>query len=77
MIFKVVMPLLGTVLVATNVMAECRFGKRVVTGPTGKTIVACLDGKYTTCLRDSQRAGYSYDHAKRFCDTKREQGRIR
>lgn len=41
---------------------------KVVTGPTGKTIVACLDGKYSTCLRDSQRAGWPYAEAKRFCD---------
>jgi hypothetical protein len=29
-----------------------------------------LDGKYSTCLRDSQRLGYSPDSAKRYCDAR-------
>jgi hypothetical protein len=69
---------LATVFVAANVLAdECKFGKRVVTGPTGKTIVACLDGKYKTCLFDSQRAGFSREHALDHCGKLRDLGRIK
>jgi hypothetical protein len=40
------------------------------TGPNGQPLVLKLDGKYSTCLRDSQRLGYSYASAKRYCDAK-------
>ena len=40
------------------------------TGPNGKTLVLKLDGKYSTCIRDSQRLGYPADSAKRYCDAK-------
>ena len=40
------------------------------TGPNGKPLVLKLDGKYSTCLRDSQRLDYSQDSAKRYCDAK-------
>ena len=38
------------------------------TGPNGKALTLCLDGKYSTCLRDGQRLGHSYAAAKRYCD---------
>jgi hypothetical protein len=69
---------LTTAFVAANAMAdECKFGKKVVTGPTGKTIVACLDGKYKTCLFDSQRAGFSREHALDYCGKRRDLGRLK
>ena len=40
------------------------------TGPNGKTLTLCLDGKYSTCLRDSQRLGWSYQQARNYCDAK-------
>jgi hypothetical protein len=40
------------------------------TGPNGKPLVLRLDGRYSTCLRDSQRLGYSHESAKRYCDAK-------
>lgn len=39
------------------------------TGPNGKTLVLKLDGKYSTCLRDGQRLGYSPESATRYCDS--------
>lgn len=67
----------ATVFLVADANAECRYGKKVVTGPAGKTIVACLDGKYKTCIYDSQRAGYTYEHAKDYCGRLREQGRVK
>jgi hypothetical protein len=39
-------------------------------GPNGETLVFKLDGKYSTCLRDGQRLGYSLASATRYCDSK-------
>jgi hypothetical protein len=43
---------------------------RVVKGPNDQTLTVCLDGKYSTCLRDAQRLGRRYQEAKAFCDTR-------
>jgi hypothetical protein len=40
------------------------------TGPNGKTLVLKMDGKYSTCIRDGQRLGYSLESATRYCDSK-------
>jgi len=50
--------------------AEAQIRTVTRTGPNGKTLVLKLDGKYSTCFRDSQRLGYSADSAKRYCDAK-------
>ena len=56
--------------------AQCT-GKQVQrTGPNGKTLTLCMDRKYSTCLRDSQRLGWSTDQAKRFCDGRKAAGAI-
>jgi hypothetical protein len=47
------------------------------TGPTGITLQVCLDGKYATCLRDSQRLGWSSASAQSYCDNLRAQGRVK
>jgi hypothetical protein len=59
--------------------AEKGCNGRVVTrtGPGGVALKLCLDGKYTTCLRDSQRLGYSAQSAKRYCDDRKAQGQVR
>ncbi len=58
--------------VATTGIAQAACNGPLVsrTGPNGKTLTLCLDGRYSTCLRDSQRLGYSYESAKRYCDAK-------
>ena len=58
----------ATVLMVGTAEAQVRTVTR--TGPNGKTLVLKLDGKYSTCFRDSQRLGYSADSAKRYCDAK-------
>jgi len=52
---------------------------RVVTrtGPSGVPLKLCLDGKYSTCLRDSQRLGWSPQSSKRYCDEKKARGQVR
>jgi hypothetical protein len=57
--------------------AACKGQVATRTGPTGITLQVCLDGRYTTCLRDSQRLGWLADSAKRFCDDKRAKGLVK
>ena len=46
------------------------------TGPNGRVQV-CLDGKYTTCVRDARdRLGWGEAGVRR-CDELRRQGRVR
>jgi len=70
----------GVILIlalTTNTYATC-IGKAVTkTGPNGKTLTLCMDGKYTTCLRDSQRLGNPYAEAKKFCDGRKAAGAIK
>jgi len=49
----------------------------VAKGPTGITKTVCLDGKYSTCVRDSQAVGWSREQATRYCDERRRLGRIK
>jgi hypothetical protein len=69
----------GSILVAfcNSACAEECTRTKVAKGPTGITKVVCLDGKYSTCLRDSQSIGWSRDQALRFCDERRRLGRIK
>ena len=69
----------GSVLAAYSVsVAEAACNGRTVTrtGPAGKTLTLCLDGKYSTCLRDSKRLGWSEDHSTRHCNRLLNQGRV-
>jgi hypothetical protein len=36
-------------------------------GPNGKSIKVKMDGKYSTCVRDGQRMGYSASAAASYC----------
>ena len=59
-------------VLAGSMIAEAQRMDRTVTrtGPNGQPLVLKLDGKYSTCIRDSQRLGYAYASAKRYCDAK-------
>jgi hypothetical protein len=65
---NVVVLFVTTLLMADIAQAQMPTVTR--TGPNGKTLALKLDGKYSTCLRDSQRLGWPYDSAKRYCDAK-------
>lgn len=70
--------IMGVVGVVTTSTAEACKGRVVTrTGPTGKTLTLCLDGKYSTCLRDSKRLGWSEDQSKRHCDRLLREGRVK
>jgi hypothetical protein len=47
------------------------------TGPNGKTLSLCMDGKYSTCLRDAQRLGWPYAEAKKNCDRRKAAGAVK
>jgi uncharacterized protein (DUF2147 family) len=55
----------------------CSGPTKIAKGPSGKTLTLCLDGKYSTCLRDSQRLGNSYAAAKRYCDGRKAGGFVK
>jgi hypothetical protein len=57
--------------------AACNGTLATKTGPTGITLQVCLDGKYSTCLRDSQRLGWAAVSAQRYCDNLKSQGRVK
>lgn len=56
-------------------IAACSGQEVTRTGPTGITLRTCLDGKYTTCVRDGQRLGYR--DPKSFCDDLKAKGRVK
>jgi hypothetical protein len=47
------------------------------TGPGGKVLSLCNDGKYSSCVRDGQKLGYSYASAKRYCDGRKAAGFVK
>ena len=61
----------------TSTYATCTGSTVTKTGPNGKTLTLCMDGRYTTCLRDSQRLGHSHVEAKKFCDGRKAAGAVR
>jgi hypothetical protein len=63
-------------IVAATAAPACNGRQATRTGPNGKTLTLCLDGKYSTCIRDSQRLGHSPEAAKRWCDGLRQKGRV-
>jgi hypothetical protein len=63
---------------ATEASAACPPNRTIVrTGPNGKTLTLCRDGKYSTCIRDMHRLGWSDQETKRACDRRRDLGRIK
>jgi hypothetical protein len=66
----VVIAFAATVAMTGITEAACNGQLANRTGPNGKTLSLCQDGKYSTCLRDGQRLGYSYESAKRYCDAR-------
>jgi hypothetical protein len=67
----------GMVFLSDGASAACNGRTATRTGPTGITLDVCLDGKYTTCVRDSQRLGWPMDSTLRFCDDKRAKGGVK
>ena len=75
---------LAVVLIAAAIglpdiaQAACSGREVTRTNPrTGITLTICLDGKYSTCIRDSMRFGNSADAAKAFCDGRKAAGAVK
>jgi hypothetical protein len=56
--------------------ANCPGPTRTSTGPGGKALTLCLEGKYSTCVRDSIRLGYTAERAKTYCDGRKAAGAV-
>lgn len=55
-------------IVAASVPSSAEEGNTVVKkGPNGKNVKVKMDGKYSTCVRDGQRMGYSASAAASYC----------
>jgi hypothetical protein len=50
---------------------------RTITGPTGITLTLCMDGKYSTCVRDSRRLGWHESHVQSYCGKLRDEGKVK
>lgn len=50
---------------------------QTITGPTGITLKLCMDGKYTTCIRDSRRLGWRETHVQSYCGKLLAEGRVK
>jgi hypothetical protein len=66
-------------LLATAGMAYAECKGRVVTRPNkqGAMREVCLDGKYSTCIRDSRQGGWTQAEAKAFCDGRKAAGAVK
>ncbi|MGE3063988.1 MAG: hypothetical protein AB7K67_00215 [Hyphomicrobiaceae bacterium] len=67
------------VLMGSVTFAEAACKGQTVMRPTknGAMREVCLDGKYTTCIRDSRTGGWTQAEAKAFCDKRRAAGAIK
>ena len=61
---------------AQQALPGCNHRTKTVTGPNA-TLTLCMDGKYTTCVRDIVRLGHSRAEAKRNCDEKKARGVVK
>jgi hypothetical protein len=75
--FVVAMILLYVAAQPPQANAEACPRWRTVTGPTGNTLTLCMDGKYSTCVRDSRRLGWHEAHAQSYCGELRDEGKVK
>ncbi|MGE3709021.1 MAG: hypothetical protein AB7G35_05070 [Hyphomicrobiaceae bacterium] len=73
MIFAVVMLLTS----AHSAFAACK--GQVVTRPNKAGVMreVCLDGSYSTCIKDSRSGGWTAKEAKTFCDRRKAAGALK
>jgi len=66
-------------LIATMAAAHAQCNGRMGTRPTksGGTMQVCLDDKYSTCLQNNLKGGWTRQEAKARCDRLKAQGKIR
>jgi hypothetical protein len=77
---KIVVALLAVGLLSGKAFAQgtaCTGPAVTKTGPNGKTLNLCMDGRYSTCLRDAQRLGWPYGEAKKNCDRRKAVGAVK
>ncbi len=70
-------PLLLVVAISEAHAQPCPGPTRTLTGANGVTKTICLDGKYSTCMRDSMAFGNSKARAKAYCDARKAAGAVK
>jgi hypothetical protein len=66
--------LLGSASVAR---AECKGQVAVRPNKHGVMREVCLDGKYSTCIRDSRSGGWTEAEARAFCNKRKAAGAVK
>jgi hypothetical protein len=66
-------------LMSTMVSADAQCNGQVATRPTksGGTMQVCLDDKYSTCIRNNLKGGWTQQEAKARCDGLKAQGKVK
>ena len=66
-------------LMATMVAAHAQCTGRMATRPTksGGTMQVCLDDKYSTCMQNNLKGGWTQQEAKARCDRLKAEGKVK
>jgi hypothetical protein len=66
-------------LMATVLAAQAQCSGRMATRPTksGGTMQVCLDDKYSTCMQNNLKGGWTQQEAKGRCDRLKAQGKVK
>jgi hypothetical protein len=68
---------LSTTALPSQAKAEACPRWQTATGPTGITLTLCMDGKYSSCVRDSRRLGWHESHVQERCNRLRAEGKVK
>ena len=60
-----------------NATGKCNGEWKTRTGPTGITMQLYFDDKYSTCMRDAVRIGWTSPQAHAYCDKRLADGRLK
>lgn len=70
-----VLPLVGFANQAGAAACNGQMVTRI--GPNGKTLTICLDGLYSTGLRDARCLGWPESNVQSYCGKRKADGRLR
>ena len=71
--------LAALMLLSTALAAHAQCSGRMATRPTksGGTMQVCLDDKYSTCMQNNLKGGWTRQEAKARCDRLKGEGKVK
>ena len=71
--------LAALMLLSTVLAAHAQCSGRMATRPTksGVTMQVCLDDKYSTCMQNNLKGGWTRQEAKARCDRLKGEGKVK